>query len=148
MIFITLQEIIEDQDEIITRYGGARGIRDIGLLASAMEMPKAAIFGEYLHPTIFDKAAAYLYHIVLNHPFVDGNKRAGTVAALTFLKQNNVHIQFTEKESRAFEELIVSTAEGKVTKEQMSKFLKGCYKGPEISEEKIEQVLEKQRVKK
>jgi death-on-curing protein len=142
MIFITLQEIIEDQDEIITKYGGARGIRDIGLLASAIEMAKSTMFGEYLHPTIFDKAAAYLYHIVLNHPFVDGNKRVGTVAALTFLRQNNVYIQFTEKESLAFEELIVSTAEGKITKEQIAVFLKKCYKEPEILEEKIEQVLE------
>jgi death-on-curing protein len=142
MIFITLQEIIEDQDGIITKYGGARGIRDIGLLASAIEMPKSTMFGEHLHPTLFDKAAAYLYHIVLNHPFVDGNKRAGTVAALTFLRQNNVHIQFTEKESLAFEELIVNTAEGKTVKEQIAAFLKKCYKGPEIVEEKVGQVLE------
>jgi death-on-curing protein len=134
MIFIALQEIIEDQDEIIAKYGGVRGIRDIGLLVSAIEMPKAAMFGEYLHPTIFDKAAAYLYHIVRNHPFVDGNKRTGTLAALTFLRQNNVAIQFSEKEVLAFEELIVNTAEGKTTKEQIAKFLRGCYKGPKIEE--------------
>lgn len=143
MIFITLQEIIEDQDEIITKYGGVRGIRDIGLLASAIDMPKATMFSEYLHPTIFDKAAAYLYHIIRNHPFIDGNKRAGTVAALTFLRQNNVVIQFTEKEESAFEELIVNTAEGKIIKEQIAKFLKGCYRGPEISEETLGQILKK-----
>lgn len=144
MIFITLQEVIEDQSEIITRYGGTHGIRDMGLLASAMEMPKAAMFGEYLHPSIFDKAAAYLFHIVRNHPFVDGNKRAGTATALIFLRQNDVIIQFTEEEALAFEELIVDTANGKVTKEQIAKFLKKCYRGPKLSEQKIGQALKKQ----
>lgn len=64
MIFINMQEIIDDHAQIIRRYGGVDGIRDIGLLASAIDMPKATMFGEYLHPTIFDKAAAYLFHIV------------------------------------------------------------------------------------
>jgi death on curing protein len=134
MIFITLQEIIEDQAEIVDKYGGATGIRDMGLLASAIEMPKAMMFGEYLHPTIFDKAAAYLFHIICNHPFIDGNKRAGTAAALTFLRQNDVLIKFTDEESSAFEELIVDTANGKITKEQIANFLKKRYRSPKISD--------------
>lgn len=127
MIFITLQEIIEDHAEIIRKYGGAEGIRDIGLLASALEMPKSMMFGEYLHPTIYDKAAAYLYHIVCNHPFLDGNKRTGTMAALIFLRLNLVYIEFTEEQSFALEELVVSTAENKSTKKQIAKFFKECY---------------------
>jgi|SRR5579862_2553003 len=142
MIFITLQEMIEDHAEIVTKYGGMQGIRDMGLLASALDMPKATMFGEYLHPTIFDKAAAYLFHIVCNHPFMDGNKRAGTAAALTFLRQNDVVIKFTEKEAEAFEELIVDTAQGKIGKDQIAKFLQECYKGPAISEDKIGQTVE------
>ncbi len=141
MIFLTLQEVIEDQAEIVTKYGGAHGIRDMGLLASAIDMPKATMFSEYLHPTIFDKAAAYLFHIICNHPFVDGNKRAGTAAALTFLRQNNVVIRFTEEEMLAFEEIVVETATGKATKEQIAKFLKKCYRGPKIPEDKIGQVI-------
>ena len=134
MNFITIQEIIDDHDVLIDKYGGLKGIRDLGLLASAMNMPMATMFGEELHPTIFDKAAAYLYHIVCNHPFVDGNKRTGTIAALTFLRQNRVHIEFTEEQSFAFEEIVVSTADGKVTKQQISDFFRSCYTGPEIPE--------------
>lgn len=134
MNFITIQEIIEYHDEIIDKYEGVKGIRNIGLLASAINMPIATMFGEDLHPTIFDKAAAYLYHIVCNHPFVDGNKRTGLVVALTFLRQNQVHIVFTEEQSFALEELVVSTADGKISKEQIADFFRGCYTGPEIPE--------------
>ena len=141
MIFITMQEIIDDHAEIIHKYGGLDGIRDIGLLASAIDMPKATLFGEYLHPTIFDKAAAYLFHIICNHPFADGNKRTGTMAALTFLRQNRVDIEFTEGQTLVLEELVVNTADGKVTKEQIAKFLKECYKGPELLEGKPGQVF-------
>ncbi len=124
MIFITIQEIIDDHAELIQQYGGLDGIRDLGLLASALDMPKTSMFGEYLHPTIFDKAAAYLFHIVCNRPFLDGNKRTGTVAALTFLRQNRLHIKFTEKQAFDLEELVVSTAEGKTTKEQIAEFFR------------------------
>ncbi|MBI3236745.1 MAG: type II toxin-antitoxin system death-on-curing family toxin [Chlamydiales bacterium] len=126
MIFITLQEIIDDHTEIIDKYGGVDGIRDMGLLASAIDMPKAEMFGESLHPSIFDKAAAYLFHIICNHPFVDGNKRTGTMAALTFLRQNGIHIQLTEAQSLALEELVVHTASSKTNKEQIARFFKEC----------------------
>jgi death on curing protein len=132
MIFITLQEIIDDHAVIIQLYGGVEGIRDIGLLASAIEMPKSIMFGEYLHPTIFDQAAAYLFHIVCNHPFADGNKRTGTMAALTFLRQNRIHIEFSEHQILGLEELVVSTAAGKATKEQIAKFFRDCYKGANL----------------
>lgn len=142
MIFITIQEIIDDHADIIRKYGGLDGIRDMGLLASAIDMPKATMFGEYLHPTIFDKAAAYLFHIICNHPFIDGNKRTGTMAALTFLRQNRVHIEFTEEQSMALEELVVNTAEGKITKEQIATFFRECYKGPELPEDKVKQAIQ------
>ncbi|MGD0665823.1 MAG: type II toxin-antitoxin system death-on-curing family toxin [Rhabdochlamydiaceae bacterium] len=134
MIFITLQEIIDDHEEIIRRYGGLSGIRDIGLLASAVEMPKSTMFGEYLHPTVYDQAAAYLYHIVCNHPFLDGNKRTGTMAALTFLRLNLVYIEFTEEQSMVLEELVVSTAQSKTTKKQIAKFFRDCFEGKDPSE--------------
>jgi death-on-curing protein len=141
MILITLQEIIDDHAQIIRQYGGLEGIRNIGLLASAIDMPKANMFGEHLHPTIFDKAAAYLFHIICNYPFVDGNKRTGTMAALTFLRKNRLHIELTEEQILGLEEVVVSTAEGKTTKEQIAKFLRSCYTGPELSESKPEQVF-------
>ncbi len=128
MIFITIKEILEDHAEVIRKYGGVRGIRDLGLLASALDMPKSALFGEDLHLTVFDKAAAYLFHIICNHPFVDGNKRTGTVAAITFLRQNRVPIKLSKKQSLDMEELVVNTEKGMATKEQIARFFNKCVK--------------------
>ncbi len=147
MIFITVQEVIDDHSEIIRMYGGLDGIRDIGLLISAIEMPKATMFGEFLHPTVFDKAAAYLFHIICNHPFVDGNKRTGTMTALTFLRQNQVHIKFTEEQTAILEELVVSTAGSKITKEQIANFFKECYTGPELSDDMAKPALDVEKRK-
>ncbi|ADI37381.1 type II toxin-antitoxin system death-on-curing family toxin [Waddlia chondrophila] len=67
--FLTVTQVIEIHDTFLQAYGGLPGIRDKGLLDSAVEMPKAMAFGEDLHKTLYDKASAYLYHIVKNHPF-------------------------------------------------------------------------------
>lgn len=123
MIFISLQEIIEDHFQIIERYGGVHGIRDIGLLASAIEMPKAALYEVELHPSAYDKAAAYMFHLIGNHPFVDGNKRIATASALTFLRQNQYLVRLSQDQSCNFEELIVSTAQGNITKLEIAAFL-------------------------
>jgi death-on-curing protein len=68
--------------------GGIAGIRDMGLLESAVATPRQELFGIVLHPDLASKAAAYLYHISRNHPFLDGNKRAAALAALVFLHAN------------------------------------------------------------
>jgi death on curing protein len=119
MKFLTVEEVIEAHTRIVQTYGGLDGIRDMGLLISAIEMPKASFFGEFLHVTIFNKAAAYLFHIVCNHPFLDGNKRSGSAAALIFLEMNGIELEFDERE---FEELVVKTAQGKSNKEEISQF--------------------------
>lgn len=119
MIFLTVEEVIDFHTEIINEFGGAHGIREMGLLISAIEMPKAAMFGEFLHPSIYDKTAAYLYHIVCNHPFVDGNKRSGLAAALTFLEVNAVALKYDEYQ---LEELVVQVAIGKVNKKTIADF--------------------------
>ena len=74
----------------IADHGGSIEIRDMGLLKSAVAQPSMTFGGEFLHDGLFVMAAAYLFHIVMNHPFVDGNKRTGLHAALTFLKLNGV----------------------------------------------------------
>lgn len=102
-------------------YGGEHGVRDLGLLESAVAQPQATFAGEYLHKNLFEMAAAYLFHIVQNHPFVDGNKRAGAVAALVFLDLNDVEID-TPKGS--VYELTMSVAKGQAGKAQVAEFLR------------------------
>jgi death on curing protein len=79
--------------ESLERFGGSAGLRDRGLLESAVATPQAGFGGEYLHPTLFDMAAAYAFHIAESQPFVDGNKRAGLGAALVFLRLNDIDIE-------------------------------------------------------
>lgn len=122
MKFLTVEQVITIHETIIVEKGGLNGIRDIGLLMSALEMPKSAMFGEFLHSTIYDKAAAYLYHIVCNHPFMDGNKRTGMTSALIFLDMNEIDLNLNQTD---LEELVVRTSEGKVGKSEISKFFKG-----------------------
>jgi death on curing protein len=85
VIFLSLDDILESHQNQIDTYGGGQGIRDIGLLESAIAQPEACFGGQFLHADVFEMAAAYLYHLVMNHPFVDGNKRVGLEAALIFL---------------------------------------------------------------
>jgi death-on-curing protein len=89
VLFLTVDDIIESHQNQIDTYGGSYGIRDIGLLESAIAQPEASFSGQYVHADIFEMAAAYLYHLVMNHPFVDGNKRVGLEAALVFLEIND-----------------------------------------------------------
>jgi death on curing protein len=83
--FLKLSEILLAHEIQIARFGGMGGIRDEGLLESALAQPEATFNGELLHSTIHDQAAAYLYHIAKNHPFVDGNKRTAFAAMDVFL---------------------------------------------------------------
>src|SRR5271154_2644843 len=95
--FLSLEKILEIHQIQIREFGGSDGIRDIGLLQSATSMPQAQFGGQYLHANLYEMAAAYLYHLALNHPFVDGNKRVGSMAADIFLLMNG--IQSTIKEA-------------------------------------------------
>lgn len=119
MKFLNLEEVLEIHTLMLERYGGLDGMRDRGLLLSAIEMPKATMFGEYLHPSPFDKAAAYLFHIIGNHPFIDGNKRTGAASALVFLDMNGFTLRFDDK---IFEDLVVQVGDGRVDKKEISHF--------------------------
>lgn len=74
-LFLDLARILRTHRSLIEYYGGAEGVRDVGLLHSAVAMPQASFGGAFLHQDLFEMAAAHLYHIVQNHPFLDGNKR-------------------------------------------------------------------------
>lgn len=120
-LFLGLDEVFEIHRDQIERYGGRPGIRDIELLQSALAMP-AAGFGEgYLHTDIQEMAAAYLFHIVRNHPFVDGNKRTGAVAALVFLMMNGIELHASEE---SLEKMVRSVAEGETGKAGVAEFFR------------------------
>lgn len=120
-IFLGLDEVIEIHSDQIKRYGGLSGIRDIELLKSAIAMPAAGFGENYLHTDIHEMAAAYLYHIVRNHPFTDGNKRTGAVTSVVFLIMNGVDLQADED---AFEKMVLSVAEGEMDKAAIAQFFR------------------------
>ena len=120
-IFLSVEDVIEIHADQIQRYGGGLGIRDIEMLHSALGMPEAGFGDQYLHADLFEMAAAYLYHIVQNDPFIDGNKRAGTMAAFVFLKLNGLTLEADES---AFETLILQAAQGQVGKDAMANFFR------------------------
>ena len=119
--FLTFAEIIEIHDYQIEHFGGGEGLRDIELLKSAIGMPSATFGGEYLHPTILEMAAAYLYHLVENHPFVDGNKRVGAMAALIFLDLNGYDFDASDAE---FTDMVLKVASGKMLKAEITLFFR------------------------
>jgi death on curing protein len=123
--FLTLAEVLEIHQDQMRRYGGRPGTRDLNLLKSALAMPQAGMGEEYFHADIVDMAAAYLFHIVRNHPFTDGNKRTGTVAALVFLALNGIEVDAEEAE---FEHQVRKTAEGKADKNDIAEFLRSNMK--------------------
>ncbi len=120
-IFLEVDEILRIHVDQIKRYGGTEGLRDRGLLESAIAMPKATFSGDFLHSDIFEMAAAYLFHIVKNHPFLDGNKRTGAVASVVFLRLNDWQLNAREE---AFEALARSVADGTCNKEQAAEFFR------------------------
>lgn len=87
-VFLTLAEALEIHRFQVDKYGGTQGLRDLGLLESALAVPQASFGGELLHGSLFEMAAAYAYHIAENQPFLDGNKRTALGAALVFLEMN------------------------------------------------------------
>lgn len=120
VVFLELDEVLAIHSESLRRFGGLAGVRDVGLLESAVAMPRATMFGELLHPTLVEQAAALLFHLVKNHPFVDGNKRAGLGAALVFLGTNGVWVEATNAELVA---LTLGVADGSTSKSEVAVFL-------------------------
>lgn len=119
--FLTVDDVVAAHADQIARYGGDPGLRDPGLLDSAVAQARATFDGEYLHVDIFTMAAAYLFHIVQNHPFLDGNKRAGLVAALLFLEINSIEISAARGE---LYDLTIATAKGRLGKREIAEFLR------------------------
>ena len=118
-LFLRLDEALQIHADMIATYGGSEGVRDQGLLESALAQPQARFGGGYLHEDFAAMAAAYLFHIAQNHPFVDGNKRTGTAAAITFLKMNGVVFRAEQMEVADLAERI---ADGRWSKQDAIAF--------------------------
>jgi len=116
-----MEEAREIHADQIERYGGSPGIRDITLLQSAIAMPAAGFGGQYLHSDLFEMAAAYLFHIVKDHPFVDGNKRVGIASALVFLELNGVGMKATND---SLVEMVLAVVEHKMAKAGIAEFFR------------------------
>ena len=119
-VFLTLDEVLAIHADQIRRYGGSHGVRDVGLLGSAVAMPQASFGGVYLHTSLAEMSAAYLFHIAQNHPFVDGNKRAALASALAFIWLNGQRLQADEDE---LVELVMGIAAGRLAKSDAAVFI-------------------------
>jgi len=119
--FVEIEDVLSIHCNQIDLYGGEHGVRDMGLLESAVAQPRAAFGGEFLHADIFEMAAAYMFHIVQNHPFLDGNKRTGLVAALLFLDINDIEIEAPEGSPY---DLTIAVATGNAGKPEIAEFFR------------------------
>jgi death-on-curing protein len=96
--FLTFEEIVAIHHDQIRRYGGSRGVRDMDLLISAVSRPQVSFGGEDLYPDLFTKAAALTHSIIMNHAFLDGNKRTGVTACARFLFINGFALKVSREE--------------------------------------------------
>ena len=97
-IFLTFEQVLAIHDNQIETYSGSHGIRDLALFESAIMRPQTTFGGKDLCPSVFEKAAVLMHSLIMNHPFVDGNKRTGTVSALVFLEINRFRVVVDQKE--------------------------------------------------
>lgn len=121
IIYLTLEQVFLIHEDQLVRYGGSSGLRDLALLESAIFRPQSSFDGEDLYPTLFHKAAALMISLILNHAFLDGNKRTGVASMLVFLELNGYKLKISQK-------ALVNTALGveskKINIEKLAAWLK------------------------
>ncbi|MFN5728473.1 MAG: type II toxin-antitoxin system death-on-curing family toxin [Pseudanabaena sp.] len=123
--YLTLVEILDIHHQVTQRSGGAEGIRDLGALESAIAQPRMTFGGEDLYTTIIDKAAVLGFAIVMNHPFVDGNKRTGHAAMEIFLVLNGLEINACTDEQEA---IMLALASGELERDIFTNWLQQSIK--------------------
>jgi death-on-curing protein len=120
-VFLSYRWVIAVHERVVGEFGGDRGIRDAGLLDSAVAMPRQQFGGEYLHADLASQAAAYLFHICRNHAFIDGNKRSALASAELFVMLNGRALEATNEELVDF---TLGVADGSICKEAAIEFFK------------------------
>ena len=124
-IHLDLDIVREIHTEVIENFGGSAGIRDIALLESAIAAPQAGFSGKSVYHDIIEIAAAYLYYLCRNHPFLDGNKRTALGACIVFLRLNNMQ---TARDSSAWEELTLAVAASVLDRDELTERLRKLVK--------------------
>ena len=119
--FLTIEQVLEIHDYQVRQFGGDPAVLNANLLDSAVAQPRQAFGGAYVHPDLAAMAAAYLYHIVRNHPFADGNKRTGTHSAIVFLDINGHDLDLPVDET---EQMVLAVAEGRMTKDEVAEYFR------------------------
>lgn len=119
--FLTVEHVLAIHSRMIREFGGDPTVRDHGLLESAVMMPAAKFGGRFLHDGMPAMAAACLFHLCKNHPFVDGNKRTALASAEVFLILNGMRLSATNEQ---LEELTLGVAEGRVSKQELVNFFR------------------------
>lgn len=120
-VFLEFDTVLRIHEASLRGFGGLAGVRSPELLESALGQPRATFGGEFLHEDLFQMAAAYLFHVVKNHPFVDGNKRVGLAVAMAFLDRNGHPI---EKPDESLYDLTIAVAEGRLDKPAIAQTLR------------------------
>jgi len=119
--FVEIAEALRIHARQIDRFGGDPGVRDRGLLESALATPRASFGGRFVHEDLVVMAGAYLYHLCKNHPFVDGNKRVALAVTLYFLARNDKPL---EAEGQSLQDIVIAVASGKVGKDEITAYLR------------------------
>ena len=119
--FLSIEEALLIHEEQIQLFGGSHGVRDLGLLESALAQPQVTFSGQFLHADLFAMAAAYLFHVAMNHPFIDGNKRVAAATAIVFLQLNGWIDTATEEE---LVDLTLGVAAGQIGKDRVAEFFR------------------------
>ena len=121
MKYLTAWQVLFIHSRLIDETGGSHGIRDVGLLQSAVSRPKATFGGNDLYPDMFHKAAAFMESLIKNHPFIDGNKRTAITSVGIFLQRNGYLLETAQRELERF---TLSAATGKTSLDDIVRRLK------------------------
>ncbi len=121
--FLNKSAVLRIHARQIEKFGGTPGIRDEGLLESALAQPQATFGGEFLHAAIHDRAAAYLYHLAMNHPFIDGNKPQAFAAMDAFLRLNGDLMALTDEQACT---LMMQVAQNQINESELTSDLQGA----------------------
>ena len=119
VVFLSVDCVLEIHRRVIEEFGGDPGLRDRGLLGSAVAMPQSTFGGKDLHAGLAEKAAAYHFHLCANHPFIDGNRRVAVAAAEVFLLMNGQELSASDDDVG---ELTLGVANVRISKEQVTEF--------------------------